>query len=389
MNRRAMVRPALLAATALLAGCGTVTAPAGPAPAAEAPPGGSDLLDTSAAVGGTTWAVIVMGGSVASENNFWQLFVRPAGASRWQLATPPGVADNGGLVLAGETPEAIITAFRPSQYLTFTPLSETGDAGRSWSSSAPIRGALADDPDALAAGPAAGQLLAVLTSGAAELADAGATGWRTLATPAQIAATPAGRRCGAGPLTAGAFTPAGAPLLAGTCAHPGTAGLFVQVHGSWQATGPRLPAAIAHEPVTVRRLIRTTAGNLALLTAGLGHASALYAAQSAGGGAWTLSQPLPLGGSGVASVSFGPGGTIAVITTSGSAAAMTSPSQGWQSLPRPPARTVTLAPASGGAAIEALAVNRGTLTVWQLAPDRASWRQIQQLKVPIQYGTSG
>ena len=153
--------------------------------------------------------------------------------------------------------------------------------------------------------------------------------------------------------------------------------------------GPQLPAAIAHEPVTVRLLIRTTTGNLALLTAGLGHASALYAAQSAGGRFWTLSQPLPLGRSGVASVSFGSNGTIAVITTSGSAAAMTSPSQGWRSLPGLPARTVTLAPASGGAAIEALAVSRGTLTVWQLAPDRASWRQIQQLKVPIQYGTSG
>jgi hypothetical protein len=381
---------ALLGATTLLAGCGSTAPPFRHAPAAEAPPGGSDFLNTSAAVGGTTWAVVVMGGSVAAEDNFWQLLVRPAGASSWQLATPPGVADNGGLVLAGESSQAVITAFRPSQYLTFTPLTQTGNAGRSWSSaSAPIRGALADDPDALAAGPAAGQLLAVLTNGTAEAAAAGGKGWRTLASSAQVAATAAGRRCGLGQLTAGAFTPAGAPLLAGTCDHSGTAGLFVQANGSWRPAGPRLPAAIAREQVSVRSLTRTTTGDLALLTAGTGPAQTLYAAQSDSTGTWALSPPLGLDGAGIASVSFGPAGTLAVLTTNGRAATVTSPGQGWQSLPKPPARTVTLAPASSGSAIEALAVNRGTLTIWQLAPDRVAWQQIQQIKVPIQYGTSG
>ncbi len=387
MKRRAIGLAALLGATALLAGCGTAAAPAGHAPAAEAPPGGSDFLDTTAAVGDSTWAVVVMGGSVATENNFWQLFVRPAGTTRWQLATPPGVADNGGLVLAGETPQAVITAFRPSQYLTFTPLTRTGNAGRSWSSSsAPIRGALADDPDALAAGPTAGQLLAVLTSGTAEVAAPGGTGWRTLASRAQIAASAAGKRCGLGQVTAGTFTPAGAPLLAGICDQPGTAGLFARAHGTWQAAGPRLPAAIAREQVSVRSLIRTATGNLVLLTAGTGSARTVYAAQSDSTGTWTVSPPLSLGGAAIASASFGPGGIVALITTSGSAAIMTAPDQGWQTLPKLPPRTVTLA--SGRSGTEALAVNRATLTVWQLTPDRTAWQQIQQIKVPIQYGTS-
>lgn len=390
MNRYATALAALLGATALLAACGTTAAPASHAPAAEAPRGGSDFLDTSAAVGSTTWAVVVMGGSVATENNFWQLLVRPAGASSWQLATPPGVADNGGLVLAGETPQAVIAAFRPSQYLTFTPLTQTGNTGRSWSSASdPIRGALADDPDALAAGPAAGQLLAVLTNGTAEVAAPGGTGWRTLASRTQIATTSAGRRCGLGQLTAGTFTPAGTPLLAGTCDHLGTAGLFVQANGSWQSAGPRLPPAIAREQVSVRSLARTTTGNLALLTAGTGRAQTLYAARSDSSGTWTMSPPLGLDGAGIASVSFGSGGTLAILTTKGRAATVTSPGQGWQALPKLPARTVTLAPASGGAAIEALAVNRGTLTIWQLKSDRTAWQQIQQIKVPIQYGTSG
>ena len=41
-----------------------------------------------------------MGGSAADHNNFWQLFVRPAGTGSWRLVTPPGVATNGGLVVA-------------------------------------------------------------------------------------------------------------------------------------------------------------------------------------------------------------------------------------------------------------------------------------------------
>ena len=58
-----------------------------------------------------------MGGSAAAHNNFWQLFARPAGSTRWKLATPPGIADNGGLVVADAGGRSLITAFRPSQYL--------------------------------------------------------------------------------------------------------------------------------------------------------------------------------------------------------------------------------------------------------------------------------
>ncbi len=77
------------AAAALIAGCGSA-APAAPGPAAEAPPGGAPFLATSLITPAGTWAVAVMGGSVASHNNFWQLFIRPAGSSSWKLVTPPG-----------------------------------------------------------------------------------------------------------------------------------------------------------------------------------------------------------------------------------------------------------------------------------------------------------
>ncbi len=97
MNRPTRLASLLLAAALLAAGCGSTasraTAPASPA----APPS----LATSLATRTGTWAVAVMGGSASSHDNFWQLFVRPAGTSRWRLATPPGVASNGGLVLTG------------------------------------------------------------------------------------------------------------------------------------------------------------------------------------------------------------------------------------------------------------------------------------------------
>ena len=52
------------------------------------------------AADGGTWAIVAMGGPAAGENQFWELLARPAGSTRWELVTPPGVADNGGLVAA-------------------------------------------------------------------------------------------------------------------------------------------------------------------------------------------------------------------------------------------------------------------------------------------------
>ena len=69
-----------------------------------------------------------MGGPAAAHDDFWQLFVRPAGASRWVLVTPQGVADNGGLVAAAGT-TSVTVGFRPSQNLAFSPLATSTDAG--------------------------------------------------------------------------------------------------------------------------------------------------------------------------------------------------------------------------------------------------------------------
>ncbi len=110
MTRPALLTSVLLAAM-LAAGCGSAAGQATAPPRPATPPS----LATSLATATGTWAVAVMGGSAASHNNFWQLFARPAGTSTWRLATPPGVASNGGLVLTGLRGGSVLAGFRPSQ----------------------------------------------------------------------------------------------------------------------------------------------------------------------------------------------------------------------------------------------------------------------------------
>jgi len=208
----------------------------------------------------------------------------------------------------------VITGFRPSQQLTYTPLAVTGDGGQAWSSAGPLDGALASLPDALAPAPGSGRLLALLANGTVRLAAPGYASWSSLASQQTLAATPAGRRCGLQSLTAAAFTPSGEPLLAGACTRPGTAGIFAVRDGTWQPAGPRLPAALAGQDVTVLRLTRTANSIVALLAAGTGPAASVLAAWSAdSGGHWALSAPARLNGAQLTSTSFGPRGAAAIM----------------------------------------------------------------------------
>ncbi|HEV8277510.1 MAG TPA: hypothetical protein VGQ26_17710 [Streptosporangiaceae bacterium] len=286
-----------------------------------------------------------MGGSAASHNNFWQLFVRPAGTGRWRLATPPGVASNGGLVVAGLGAGSVVAGFRPSQDLSFSPLAFTHDNGAAWKPGL-LDSALADVPDALAAAPGSGRLLALLANGGAELSRPGGTAWTRLAARQALAASAAGGRCGLGRLTAAAFSPSGVPLLAGSCARPGTAGVFAYAGGTWHPVGPALPASYARQKATVLRLTTASGTTMALLAAGTGSAARLLAASSTGSGAqWALSQPLPLHSAGITSASFGPGGAVAIVLTGGHGEALTGTAAAWRPLPALPPGTVTLAPA--------------------------------------------
>jgi hypothetical protein len=374
-----------LACAGLAAGCGSGSPRASGSPHGRATAGAPAVavpLSTSLVTAQGTWAIAVMGGPAASENNFWQLFVRPAGASQWSLVTPPGVADNGGLVAAG-TGTSLVIGFRPSQDLAFSPLATSTDTGRAWAPGL-LDAGLANDPGALAVDPS-GQALALLQNGAiatAATAGAAAAGqWSELTTGTALAASAPGRDCGLLGLEAVSFGVNKTPVAVGSCQRPGVAGVFVDTSGTWRSAGLTLPAAYRGDQVRVLGLAATSGGNVALLRAG----DSLLAAWSHGTG-WIVSAGVAGVGSGpVRAAGFGTGGSAWLLLSGGRAETVAGPGAGWQALPGVPAGTATLAPGPG-TAWDALAVSGSDLAVWRLT--RGAWAQVQLIKVPIEYGSS-
>ena len=329
---------------------------------------------------------------------FWEVFVRPTKSATWQLVTPPGIADNGGLVAAPATGSALTVAVRPSQDLKFTPLASTLNAGITWSTGGPVSEAVAASPGALAV--SGSQLAALLGNGTIEASSDAGSSWRTLAKPGTIAASPAGRKCGTVHVNSVSFGPVRAEVLAaGTCGATGAAGLFsYSASDGWQRVS--LPVS--------GQLVRFSAGN-ALIRAKTGltalwgaedfgwyayaplSASATPSAQSSAAD-WTASAPLPVtnavtASGGLAEATATSSGGMWVLLPGGQAATIGGSGQQWLLLPPLPAHTSVLA-SGPGTSIDALAVSGATLTVWQLDHGSTLWTKAQTMSVPIQYGSS-
>ena len=396
LSLAACTSPRPPAGTAGATGTGSALSRSGPA-----------LATSLAGSDGSSWAVVEMGATTSPLSSFWELFVRAGGSSAWRLATPTGVASNGGLVMTQSDAGTLVTGFRPSQDLTFSPLATSADAGAQWSVEAPLNPGLAAVPDALA-GNSAGRLLALTRTGAVESAASVAAPWVSLTSLGVLAAGAAGRACGLTALTAVAWTPAGAPLIAGDCSKPGVTGIFTLSGRAWIAAAPRLTGSAARGETEVVALTTNAGRTSAVLTIGSGSAASVVAAWSADGGVhWAQSAPLPapaLADGGQPSVSFAADGSAGLVVTQAAshAAANQVATIGWQArdwdtlpaLPSPSAgsgsptstRVATLvAPASG--AQQALEVDRGTMSVWQLGG--SGWQLAQTVRVPIPYGSSG
>jgi hypothetical protein len=357
-----------------LAACASSSSSASYAPEVTA----NSPLATSLATSSDSWAVVPM----VANPTFWQVFVRPAQSATWKLVTPPGVADNGGLVVAGGAGSALTVAFRPSQDLLFSPLASTANAGAHWSAGAPIDAAVAASPDALAA--SGGDLVTLLTDGAVETsADAGST-WRVIAKPGAIASSKAGASCGSVTVTSVSFGEDGTDVLAGgTCGTSGTTAIFSYSGGSWQRVSLPVSGQLLRLTDGVA-LIRAKAGLTALFASGwTGYAPLATTAPPI---PWTASSPLPVSSAIKASGTLAGGGAW-VILSNGAGATIGGPGKPWLPLPPLPAKTTVLAAGPGGTT-EALAASGATLTVWQLAPQATVWTNVQAIKVPIQYGSS-
>jgi hypothetical protein len=385
MNRHRLLAGAaagLLAAA--MAGCGSGSATTSQQAAPVAPP-----LATSFASGaGTGWAIVEMGGSAADENNFWQLFARQPGSATWRLATPPGVADNGGLVITGTGEDSLMTGFVPSQDLKFSPLASSGDGGMKWTPGSLVDPGLASVPDALAGGP--DDNLIALTSRGAKLSQNLGTSWRDLSSATALGGTAAGRSCAVTKLTAAAFG-SGTAMLGAACGRPGVAGIFAETGGSWHAAGPTrlaLPKPLVREDLEVVRLAATSAGVVALLRAGTGPDADLVAAWTpTAGTAWKVSPPLRLGSRRLLSTAVGPGWAVGVTLSGGRGETLTGPdATAWRVLPALPKAAATLALGTAGQ-VDAIAAHGGTFQDYRLGA--AGWGLAQTLKVTIPYGSSG
>jgi hypothetical protein len=358
----------------LVAGCGTKPAPSVSQPARPAAP---PLTTSFSAAGGASWTVVEMGGSAEQQENFWQVFVRPTATATWRQVTPLGVADNGGLVVASSGGGSLVTAFRPSQLLTFTPLAASTDDGAKWSSAGPLNAGLASAANALAAGPGS-QLIALTGAGTkAELGQQLGTTWKRLATLSSLNATPAGKACQVTGLTAAAFS-GGTPLLAASCARPGVAGIFADSGGTWHAAGP----TVSGDAVDVLGLASSGTGLVALLRATRGSSASIIAAWYSGG-RWTLSSPLRIGAGKLASTATGPGGSVGVTWNGSKGATLAGPGATWRSLPTLPKRAAALVL---GPQVEVIAADSQTFRDYQL--DSGAWSLAQTVHVQIPYGSS-
>ncbi len=369
--RAACAAASFVVAAVMLAGCGSKAAPAALPAAPPAPP---PLATSFASATGTGLAIVEMGGSAAQENNFWQLFARPAGATTWRLATPLGVADNGGLVVVSSGSGSLVTGFRPSQELTYSPLADSADGGTNWSPDGLLAPGLANVPDALAAGPD-GRMIALTDSGAVETGTT--TSWTRISSAKALAATAVGKACGTTSLTGVTFN-GETPVVAASCDRPGVAGIFADSGGSWRRAGPSVPA----EDIDVLRLAATGTGLVALLRAGTGASASIIGAWY-DGGRWTLSAPLRAAS--LRSTALGPDGSIGVTLNASRGATLAGPGAAWHALPALPKSTATLALGPSGR-VDALAVNGGTFRDWLLGG--AGWSLVQTVHVDIPYGSS-
>jgi hypothetical protein len=389
-----VTRPQRLAAGVLMlttlsifaAACGSVST--GGAGAGQPTPITSIPMATSlGGPGQAGWAVVPMGGSAASENNFWELFTRPAGSAQWQLATPLGVASNGGILM---TPAGggLVAGFGPSQDLTFSPLAVAASPGAAWSqNAAPVNPGLASVPDALASGPG-GQMLALTRGGEVLSGTADGAAWARLATLRAIAGSRAGRACGLAALTAVGFTAAGAPEVGGACTRPGAAAIFVrQADGDWQPADPMLAnTALAGDRATALGLTTHAGRTTALIYAWAQSRASVVAAWSATGtGNWAVSSPIGVRTGRPRSLQMWADGSAALVLADGRGVTIAGPGASWRPLPALPARTVTLALGQADQ-MQALTADGQRFAVWQLTA--GAWRQAQRIAVQIPYGSS-
>jgi hypothetical protein len=339
--------------------------------------------------------LIAMGHLHDPSNTFWELFLRPTGDPSWVLHTPPGVASNGGLVLATASSGALTLGFLVSADLKFSPVAQSSDGGAKWSPGE-LPSALTSTPDALAVGPR-GEAVALVaavdqrvlqTSG--DLSD-----WHTLTTTNAL--THAAPSCGVQEVTAVAYNPSGQPLLGLRCAEQGEVGILAPSGSAgteplvWHDIGPSLGSGSGETSVT--RLVSTADGVEGLAQEQSGTRTSVVGfwgngttAQWAGSPelsippAWSVRATATGGGSGQGlALLLGSGDRRRVEVVAG-------PGASWATLPSAPRGASGVSDV--GAEIDTFVVTGSHLVVWAWTEGAASWLRTASISVPVPYGSS-
>ena len=343
-------------------------------------------LSSSSVTRTATWATLAMGHLDDPLNTFWQLLTFKG--SKWHVATPPGVASNGGLV-AEAASTSVLAGFGPSQELEFSPLARTDDQGSSWQGGV-LPAGLALVPDALA--QSGGKSLALLGSDGGKVVTglADLSTWKSLTTAAALRRQATGTACHLRSLTAVTLDSHGNALVGASCTQGGRVGLFTPSSDGWMSVGPAIGGDSA-SPSEVIRLDQTGAGTAALVSVGNATAARLYAMWSTNGlGSWTVSAGLPLDGASLLSTGVTAAGGFIVCTRRGGAvpaASVVSPttSSQWKSLPPLPSGTTSVTATPTGS-FEALVPALSLLSAYGLSG--TGWTRVQSLEVDVPYGSS-
>jgi hypothetical protein len=322
-------------------------------------------------------------------NKFWQALVEKPGSSRWSLDTPPGVADNGGLVAASGDGPSVAFGFVASNLLGFSPLAFTDGASKAWTAGV-LPTTLTPLPGALSGGPGTGYLALLGSDGTTVVASTtGMSQWTTVATRSSIASSAAGRACGLSALTAVAVAAGGEQLVGGLCSHPGKVGLFERSGRSWVAAAPPLAGGGSNATTSVAAITVLRRGIEVVLTSSGGELIGMAETDAA---AWRQAGAIALGaGEHVEEISASPERGTVVLVASGTMAAPLSErivalsGAHWRAEGGVPRGAQAVAFMGSKAA--AFLVHDSALTIEAESP-RGSWAIAQHMVVPILYGSS-
>jgi hypothetical protein len=349
-------------------------------------------IDTSLTNTQGAFAAVAMGHLNQPLNTFWQLFFQPAGTSKWTLVTPPGVASNGGLVIATSQDHALLAGFRPTNFLTYSPVSMTDNEGRAWSVGA-LPGGLLGRTDALGMS-GSGELAALIDDPKPEVvtSDGSLSDWAPLISQERLSSTTSGARCGIEDLTSVTFNNAGDVIVGATCAHPGVVGIFENTGSSWHLLGPSLSPSLSRDNIEVINFSQERGVMTALLATHGPSRTSLVGAWQLAGTRWGTSPPFVLRHS-TTVTSTGPDGRggFFVLTSNGSLRPslelLGGPGTAWDQLPLTPRGTATVVFSATGS-IESLTANGDSFQSWILNAHAKVWDATQSILVPILYGSS-